>query len=56
MTRFYYENDADLAAIAGQTLAVVGYGNRGRTWTLPMEADLVSKLGPGAKAPHCASV
>jgi ketol-acid reductoisomerase len=34
MTQFYYENDADLAAIEGQTVAVVGYGNQGRPWAL----------------------
>jgi len=34
MTQFYYENDADLSAIAGQSLAVVGYGNQGRPWAL----------------------
>ena len=34
MTQFYYEKDADLAAIKGQTLAVVGYGNQGRPWAL----------------------
>jgi ketol-acid reductoisomerase len=34
MTRFFYESDADLAAIQGQSLAVVGYGNQGRPWAL----------------------
>ena len=34
MTQFYYEKDADLVAIKGQTLAVVGYGNQGRPWAL----------------------
>lgn len=34
MTQFYYENDADPAAIEGQTVAVVGYGNQGRPWAL----------------------
>ena len=34
MTQFYYEKDADLAAIEGQTVAVVGYGNQGRPWAL----------------------
>jgi len=34
MTKIYYESDADPAAIAGQTVAVVGYGNQGRSWAL----------------------
>jgi ketol-acid reductoisomerase len=34
MTTIYYEKDADLDAIAGQTLAIVGYGNQGRPWAL----------------------
>ena len=34
MTQFYYEKDADLAAVAGQSVAVVGYGNQGRPWAL----------------------
>lgn len=34
MTTIYYERDADIAAIGGQTIAVVGYGNQGRSWAL----------------------
>ena len=34
MTRIYYEKDANLAAVAGQTVAVIGYGNQGRPWAL----------------------
>ncbi len=34
MTPFYYEKDADPTALAGQTVAVVGYGNQGRPWAL----------------------
>lgn len=30
----YYDDDADPAAIAGSTVAVVGYGNQGRSWAL----------------------
>jgi ketol-acid reductoisomerase len=29
-----YESDADLGALAGQRVAVVGYGNQGRSWAL----------------------
>jgi len=34
VTEFFYEQDADLAALAGQQVAVVGYGNQGRPWAL----------------------
>ena len=34
MTGFFYEQDADLAALDGQRVAVVGYGNQGRPWAL----------------------
>src|SRR5256886_11830458 len=34
MTTLYYERDADLATIAGERVAVVGYGNQGRSWAL----------------------
>jgi ketol-acid reductoisomerase len=34
MTTIYYDSDAELAAIAGSQVAVVGYGNQGRSWAL----------------------
>jgi ketol-acid reductoisomerase len=34
MTVIYHEDDADLSALAGQTVAVVGYGNQGRSQAL----------------------
>lgn len=34
MTQIYYEADADPGSLAGRTLAVVGYGNQGRSWAL----------------------
>lgn len=34
MTTIYHEHDADPAAIAGARVAVVGYGNQGRSWAL----------------------
>jgi ketol-acid reductoisomerase len=34
MTTIYYEKDADSGAISGLSLAVVGYGNQGRSWAL----------------------
>lgn len=34
MTTIYYETDADLDALQGLSLALVGYGNQGRPWAL----------------------
>jgi ketol-acid reductoisomerase len=34
MTTIYYEDDADPRALDGQRVAVVGYGNQGRSWAL----------------------
>ena len=34
MTTIHYEVDADLSILADQTVAVVGYGNQGRSWAL----------------------
>lgn len=34
MSVIYHEEDADLGALAGQTIAVVGYGNQGRSQAL----------------------
>jgi hypothetical protein len=58
MTLFYYEKDAGLAAIKGQTLAVVGKGNptlhslkalHAGEGVQEMERDLMHKLGPAVK-------
>src|SRR5262245_57443462 len=34
MTTIHHEADADPSALAGATIAVVGYGNQGRSWAL----------------------
>jgi ketol-acid reductoisomerase len=34
VTTIYYEKDADPAQLAGESVAVVGYGNQGRSWAL----------------------
>jgi ketol-acid reductoisomerase len=34
MATILHDDDADLAALAGSTVAVVGYGNQGRSWAL----------------------
>ena len=34
MTTIYHDGDADLGALDGRRIAVVGYGNQGRSWAL----------------------
>jgi len=34
MATIYYERDADLGVLADRSVAVVGYGNQGRSWAL----------------------
>lgn len=34
MTTIFHDDDADLDALAGASVAVVGYGNQGRSWAL----------------------
>src|SRR3954463_13871873 len=34
MTEILHESDADVSALDGQRVAVVGYGNQGRSWAL----------------------
>jgi len=34
MSTIYYESDADPNVLAGEQIAVVGYGNQGRSWAL----------------------
>ncbi len=34
MTTIYHDDDADLASLAHATIAVVGYGNQGRSWAM----------------------
>ena len=34
MTTIFHEGDADPSALAGSSVAVVGYGNQGRSWAL----------------------
>ena len=42
MSGFFYEQDADLAALDGQRVAVVGYGNQGRPWALNLRDSGIS--------------
>jgi ketol-acid reductoisomerase len=36
MTRIYYEDDGNLSELADTAVAIVGYGNQGRSWALNM--------------------
>ena len=42
MATIYYEKDADPAALEGQRIAVVGYGNQGRSWALNLRVLIVA--------------
>jgi len=45
MTRFFYERDADIRALEGLSVAVVGYGNQGRPWALNLrDSGLAPKV------------
>ena len=51
--RMYYDNDADPAALAGQTVAVIGYGSQGHAHALNLKesgVDVVVGLAPGSKS------
>jgi ketol-acid reductoisomerase len=44
MTTIFHDSDGDLDALSGQRIAVVGYGNQGRSWALNLRdsgADVV---------------
>jgi ketol-acid reductoisomerase len=49
----YYDNDADPAALAGQTVAIIGYGSQGHAHALNLHesgVDVVVGLQPGSKS------
>jgi ketol-acid reductoisomerase len=49
----YYDNDADPAALAGQTVAVIGYGSQGHAHAQNLRdsgIDVVVGLAPGSKS------
>ena len=51
--RMYYDNDADPAALAGQTVAVIGYGSQGHAHALNLSesgVEVVVGLAPGSKS------
>ncbi len=51
--RMYYDNDADPTALAGQTVAIIGYGSQGHAHALNLHesgVDVVVGLAPGSRS------
>jgi ketol-acid reductoisomerase len=51
--KMYYDNDADPASLAGQTVAIIGYGSQGHAHALNLHesgVDVVVGLQPGSKS------
>jgi ketol-acid reductoisomerase len=49
----YYDNDADTAALEGQTVAVIGYGSQGHAHALNLHesgVNVIVALAPGSKS------
>jgi ketol-acid reductoisomerase len=56
--KMYYDADADPAALAGQTVAIIGYGSQGHAHALNLHesgVDVVVGLAPGSKSRSIAS-
>ena len=51
--RMYYDNDVDPAALAGQTVAVIGYGSQGHAHAQNLRdsgVDVIVGLAEGSKS------
>ena len=51
--RMYYDDDADPSALAGQTVAIIGYGSQGHAHAQNLHdsgVDVVVGLEPGSKS------
>ena len=51
--KMYYDNDADPSALAGQTVAIIGYGSQGHAHALNLRdsgVDVIVGLAPGSKS------
>lgn len=49
MSTIYYDADADLALLAGKTIAILGYGNQGRSQALNMRDSGIENLIVGSR-------
>ena len=49
--RMYYDNDADPAALRGQTVAVIGYGSQGHAHALNLHESGVNVVVGGLPFP-----
>ena len=47
-TRFFYDGDADLGRLEGREIAIIGYGNQGRTQALNLRDSGVEKVVVGS--------
>jgi ketol-acid reductoisomerase len=51
--KMYYDHDADPAALAGKTVAIIGYGSQGHAHALNLResgVDVIVGLAPGSKS------
>lgn len=48
MTRFFYDGDADAGRLEGREIAIIGYGNQGRTQALNLRDSGVEKIVVGS--------
>ena len=51
--RMYYDNDADPAALEGQTVAIIGYGSQGHAHAQNLKdsgVNVIVGLAPGSKS------
>lgn len=48
MTQFFYEEDADMERLSGREIAIIGYGNQGRTQALNLRDSGVESIIVGS--------
>ena len=48
MSKIYYDNDGDITCVAGKTVAIIGYGNQGRSQALNMRDSGVTSIVIGS--------